>query len=291
MLPASTNQRTSAFTTRDRLILGLLAAAVIWRLPKGGRLCWSLVGVLALSVPSAIFALEMAASSRGKGTVTDLVWLKKGEPAVMRWSDILIPKENDLNLLSAPEYFRDKIYEVRKYSYLGLVHVYCVTDSMNLFQPPPEGMPTDWGHRTQKWFFRSRTALSQRLQEWSVRWCLLYSAMAIAGTLFCGALASWSLLRRVPLLPDATVVITVLAVGFFCPVFLTLTRVNDPYEAAYWSPRLVLPALLVFFSLGFAALDRLCPRPESPCAAPRRLLNLFAAYAMAACLLFIGFLS
>ncbi|MGA2015913.1 MAG: hypothetical protein ABSH26_03095 [Opitutaceae bacterium] len=268
----------------------LLAAAVRWRLPSGERLRWSVVGILALAVPSEVFALEMVESSRAKGTLTDLVWLRKGEPAVMRWRDILLLKENDLGLLSAPEYFRDRVYEVRKYSYLGLLHVSSVTDVMNLFQPPPGAIPTDWGQRAQRPFLRDRTARSQRLQVWSVRWCLAYSAMAVLGTLSCGALSAGSLLRRVPILPDATVVITVLAVGFICPVFLTLTLVNDPYMAAYWYPRLVLPAILVFYSLGFVALDRLCQRLARRQGAPRRFLLAFAGYTLVACLLFIGFL-
>jgi hypothetical protein len=266
------------------------AAAIMWRLPSGERLRWSVVGFLALAVPSELFLLEMSESSKAKGTITDLVWLKKGEPAVMRWSDILLLKENDLKLLSAPEYFRDKIYQVRKYSYLGLLHTYSVTDAMNLFQAPPDAISTDWSQRAHKPFLRDRSARSQALQVWSVRWCLAYSALAVAGTLWYGALSAWSLLRRLPLLPDATLVMTVLAIGFFSPVFLTLTRVNDPYEAGYWSPRLVLPALLVFFSLGFVALDRLGQRWSSPLGGPVGFLRFCAGYTLVACLLFIGFL-
>jgi hypothetical protein len=269
----------------------LLAAAIRWRLPMGERFRWSVVGFLALALPSEIFLLEMHESSRAKGTMTDLVWLKNGEPAVMRWRDILLLKENDLRLLSAPEYFRDKIYEVRKYSYLGLLHAYSFTDSMNLFQPPPDSTSTDWGQRAHMPFPRDRTARSQTLQMWSVRWCLVYSALAVAGTLSCGALTAWSLLRRVPLIPDATVVIAVLAVGFFSPVFLTLTLVNDPYAGAYWSPRLVLPALLVFLSLGFVALDLLCQQRARCRRVPRLFLHFCAGYTLVACLLFVGFLS
>lgn len=269
----------------------LLAAAITWRLPGPERLKWSVVGFLALAVPSEIFLLEMGESSKAKGTVTDLVWLRKGEPAVMRWRDILLLKESDLRLLSAPEYFRDRIYEVRKYSYPGLLHVSSVTDVMNLFQPPPDTVPTEWGRRAQEPFPRDRTARSQGLQVLSVRLCLVYSAMAVAGTLWCAVLSARSLLRRVPLLPDAAVVMTVLAAGFFCPVFLSLTFLNDPYQAGYWLPRLVLPALLVFFSLGFVALDRLCQHRARQQGAPRRFLHLFAGNTLVACLLFVGFLT
>jgi hypothetical protein len=60
--------------------------------------------------------------------------------------------------------------------------------------------------------------------------------------------------------------------------------------AAYWYPRLVLPAILVFYSLGFVALDRLCQRLARRQGAPRRFLLAFAGYTLVACLLFIGFL-
>src|SRR5271165_3583245 len=82
-----------------------------------------------------------------------------------------------------------------------------------------------------------------------------------------------------------------LALGFYSPVFFALTLLNDPYEAGYWLPRLVLPALVVFFSLGFAALDFLYQSLARWRGAPRAFLNVFAGYTLVACLLFVGFLT
>ncbi len=268
----------------------LLAFAVATRLPKGGRLRWGVIGALALALPSEVFLLEMKESAKVKGTVTDLVWLSGGEPSVMRWRDILMPKEADLNLLSAPEYFRDKIYEVRKYSYPGLLHVASVTDVMSLFQPPPGDVSTDWNRRMQKPFFRDRTAFSQKLQALSARWCLVYSGLAFAGTLFCCFQSGKSLLLRRPSLPDAAVVMTALAVGYYSPIFFSLTRLNDPYAAAFWAPRLVLPALVVFFSLGFVMLDSLLGRLGSMQSTLRPFLSGFMGYTLITCLIFVGFL-
>jgi len=269
----------------------VLAMAIAVRLPRGERLRWSVVGFLALAVPTGVFLIEMGESSRAKGTVTDLVWLRKGEPAVMRWRDVLLLKGSDLDLLSAPGYFRDKIYAVRKYSYPGLLHVSAVTDVMDLFQPPPARIPTDWGHRVQEPFVRERSALSQRLQTWSVRGCVVFSALALAGTLFFGVRCGLALVRRAPLVTDSAAVLLALALGFYSPVFFALTLLNDPYEAGYWLPRLVLPALVVFFSLGFAALDFLYQSLARWRGAPRAFLNVFAGYTLVACLLFVGFLT
>jgi len=135
---------------------------------------------------------------------------------------------------------------------------------------------------------RDRSALSQALQVWSVRLCVPYSVLAVAGTLLCGALGVASLALRRPLIPDAAVVSAALAAGFYSPVFLSLTRLNDPYAAGYWMPRLVMPAVLVFLGLGFVALDMAFARLRRG----RRLLPAaVAGYTLAVCLLFIGFLS
>jgi hypothetical protein len=269
----------------------LMAVAIGTRLTRGERLRWGAIGTLALAVPSALFLLQMREIDRVKGAFTGVVWLQKGEPSVMRWSDILLLKRSDLSLLSAPDYFRDKIYEERKHSYLGLLHVSSVTDVMDLFQAPPGKVSTDWLQRTRKPFFRERTALSQALQTWSDRWCLVYSALAIAGTLFCGFLSGKSLLLRRPFLPNAAIVMTAMAVGYYSPILFSLTRLVDPYAAGFWLPRLVLPALVVFFGLGFVMLDSLYERLGRRQPALKALLGAFTGYTLVACLLFIGFLA
>jgi len=269
----------------------LLAFAIGTRLGRGERLRWGSIGALALALPSALFLLQMREIERVGGSVRGDVWLQKGEPSVMRWSDILLLKQSDLKLLSAPGYFRDKIYEVGKHSYLGLLHVSAVTDVMDLFQAPPKEVSTDWLQKTRKPFFRERTALSQTLETWSVRWCLVHSALALAGTLFCGFLSGKSLLLRRPFLPNAAIVITALAAGYYSPILFSLTRLADPYAAGFWLPRLVLPALLVFFSLGFVMLDSLYQRHVRLQPALKPFLGAFTGYTMVACLLFVGFLA
>jgi hypothetical protein len=268
----------------------LLGWAVATRLGKGSRMRWCLVGAVALALPAAAFLLQMREGAKLHGTLTDWVWLPKGAPPVMRWSDILVPKASDVRLLAAPEYFRDRIYEVRKYSYPGLLHVATFTDCMGVFQPPPAGLATERGRLTMKPANRDRSALSRTLQVWSVRWCLVYSVLAVAGTLLCGALSVASLALRRPLVADATIVATALAAGFYSPLFLSLTRLADPYAAGYWLPRLVLPSIVVFLSLGFVMLDLAYARLGRLQRALKPALVAFAGYTLVACLLFIGFL-
>jgi len=271
-------------------VAAVLALALARRLPARRRLRWALIGLLALGVPTEVFLLEMGESSRMGGTITDLVWLKKGEPAIMRWSDVLLPKRSDLALLSAPEYLGDRIYAVRKYSYPGLLHVASVTDVLNLFQAPPARVPVDWAHRVEEPFLRERSARAQILQRWSVRGCLVYSGLALAGTLFFAYRCVQSLVRRAELVADSTAVVFVLAVGFYSPIFATLTLLNDTYEGGYWLPRLVLPAILTFYCLGFAALDGLCQWIARLRRTPQVFLNAFAGFTLVACGLFVGFL-
>src|SRR5208283_4792192 len=174
-------------------------------------------------------------------------------------------KKSDLGLLSAPDYIGGALYGSRKYSYMGLVHVSSFTDVLNYFQPPPETVPTSWGERADHPMARERSLISQFLQVASVRLCLVYSALAVA--------------------------VTALAIGFYSVVFFNLHRLSDPYTPGFWLPRLVLPALLVFFCLGFVALDLVHRHTARSRILFKWLFNALALYTLAACLLFVGFLS
>ncbi|HEX2851860.1 MAG TPA: hypothetical protein VHO24_01385 [Opitutaceae bacterium] len=222
---------------------------------RQGLRCLALV-VFALGIPAMVFLLQMRESRKLGGQTTSGHWKAKETPSIMRWSDILLPQRSDVEIFSAPQYFRDKVYVTRKYSYLGLVHLTSFTDSQNFFQTPPAGVSTDWKQRAQASFFRDRSPRSQTFSALSVAWCLPLSMLAIAGTLGCGALALHALFfparARVP---AETIVVTALAAGFYAPVFFSLTRLGDPYTPGYWLPRLVLPGLLVFFALGYVLLD------------------------------------
>jgi hypothetical protein len=271
--------------------LVLLIAIALWRkLAKGERLRWGLAGLLAVALPAGIFLFEMSESAKVDGYSTSRHWLAKNAPRIMRWRDLLTLQKGDAAILTAPEYVRDRVFDPRKYSYMALLHLSSFTDLLGYFQPPPPEIPIGWSGRLQFEFSRSRTALSNSLQKLSARWSLPYSFLALAGVLTFGVLSLRSLLAAQPTLPDATVVLTALAAGYYLLIFLNLPRLADPYGAGYWLPRLVLPALLVFHCLGFALVDFVCTRLERSSVWPKTLRAGFAAYTLVACILFTGFL-
>jgi hypothetical protein len=57
-----------------------------------------------------------------------------------------------------------------------------------------------------------------------------------------------------------TVLIALLAGAFYINIVGFLPYVPDAYYGGYWLPRLVVPALLCFYALGFALLDGVLPR-------------------------------
>jgi hypothetical protein len=268
----------------------LLAVAVARRLEGASRLRWAAVGAIALAIPSAEFLHEAHQSFAVGGEVTNRQWLPKGAPSVMRWRDILLLQSSDIGVLQAPGYFRDALYSRRKFSYPALLHLSSVTDVSDLFEAPPEEIAAATNAGNLGDFQRERSPRSQDLQVWSVRLCLVFSALAVAGTLLCGVLGILFLVLWRPGLPEPATVITALAAGFYSTVFLSLHRLGDPYTPGFWLPRLVLPAVVVFYLLGFVLLDLAFRRVGFLQRASRALLPLFAGYTLAVCVLFVGFL-
>jgi hypothetical protein len=84
---------------------------------------------------------------------------------------------------------------------------------------------------------------------------------------------------------------TALAVGFYSTVFFSLHRLADPYTPGFWMPRLILPALVVFLSLGFVAVDSACRHFERHRLARSVVPWTFTVYTIAACAVFVGFLT
>lgn len=271
--------------------VALLLGIALWRRLSGpGRFGWAAIGILALAVPTGVFLHEMHESTAVKGEVTNKQWLPRGAPSVMRWRDMLMLERNDAETLDAPGYFGGKLFTTRKYSYPALLHVSAVTDVFGFFQAQPAGISTEWDSRTQDSFKREPTSLSHSLQVGSVRWCLPVSALAVVGTILCIGLSLFALATGNPLLPDPAIVLTALAFAFYSVIFFSLPRLGDPYTPGFWLPRLILPALVTFYALGFVGLDLLCARQGPKRFAPRVLPPVFAAYTLVACVLFVGFL-
>jgi hypothetical protein len=266
----------------------LLGVALMRRVPKPEWLRWASIATVALALPTAAFLIQIHECEKLKGDVATGQWLPRGAPSVMRWRDILTPQRSDLGVFSAPGYLTGNLVGFRTYSYLGLLHVSTFTDVMDIFQPPPEGVPTDWDRRTDDLVTRQRSSQSQTLEVAAVRLGLPFTLLGIAGTLGCLVLGAATLLSGRPLIPAATLVLTALAAGFYSLIFFSLHRLGDPYTPGFWLPRLVLPALLVFLCLGFVPLEwasRRLDRARAP------VLWAILGYTSALCLVFLGFLA
>ena len=269
----------------------LYVSTLVQRLPAGSRRYWAKFGLISLALPTAVISFHLWKNVQQEGAITSGHWLPPGAPSVMRWSDLLLLKRSDLELLSAPEYFRGGIFQTRRYSYPGLVYLCSVTDPMNLFQPPPVDISVTWIQRYRESFFRARSEEDQTRQGWAVYASLPYVPLAVAGTLLAGFLSLRSLLTGRGLANATVVVLTALAAGYYSPIFLGLHRVLNPYEEGYWAPCLILPALLVFLLLGFWLLDRLCLRWRSTRPALRFLPPVVALWTGFTCLIYLGFLA
>lgn len=272
--------------------LGLIMlAAILPRIPARKWLRWLTVAGLSLALPSGLFLYEMHESQKVDSYTTTTHWLPPEAPSVMRWRDILLPQASDVGLLSAPQYFRDRLYENRKYSYIGLVHIATFTDCLNYFQPPPQEIRTDWSARQQDDFQRKRGFYSRVVQRLSVRGSLPYTLMAITGTILCLLLSIPAILNRSTLIPKPAGLLCLLAVGFYSPILLSLPRIAEPYLAGYWLPRLIMPSLLVFLLLGFVLLEAMGARIDLIGKRIKTINLVVLVYTTVICVIFICFLS
>ncbi len=253
--------------------------------------CWGAIGFLALALPTGAFLLQQHKGRASGPSVTDQHWLPTGAPPVMRWTDILLPQKSDGGVLSSPDFKYGELAAFRKFSYLGLLHVSSFNDIFNFFQPPISPEWTYLEMHLQNQFVRPRSVYSQTLQILAVRWCLIYSILAVAGTFACIVASLQTLFGGKPVVRNQVVVLTSLAVGFYSMIFFSLHRLKDPYAQGYWLPRLVLPALLVFLMLGFIVVDEICGRIGRERRASRIIIAGFGSYTYLACLVFAGFLS
>jgi hypothetical protein len=227
----------------------------------------------------------MDLSRKAKGVTAVTQWLGPSEPAEMAIADIVGLKMRDLELLRAPQYFRDRIYEPHKYSYLGLLHVAMFTDVMNFFQQDPDIARHRLDHAQQSTGL-PRTRRVQRRSRIAVVASLPVSAAALVGTMVIAvsSLQRLVLNRGTAALPLA--ILTALAVGFYAPIILNITRMVGAYGAGYWLPRLVMPSLLTFLMLGFVLLDRILAAPRlSRSAIPGRVC---LAYTAALCAVYVS---
>jgi hypothetical protein len=210
----------------------------------------------------------------------------------MRWHDILTLEKKDWGIFSAPQYFQDRLYDFRKFSYMALVHLTTFTDHQNFFQVPPKNVSENWRQRAKDSFQRERTPSAHRFQKWSVAWCVPNSIFAIVAAVGFAVLALHGLLfPQRAFVPPSSIVLVLLAWGFYSPIYFSLHRVGDPYTAGYWLPRLVLPALISFFVLGYAVIDFVVLRLGRFPVLAKGLSWVVLAHTAVACAIFVAFLT
>ena len=208
------------------------------------------ISILSLALPSALSIDSFWASSRMHGYNTEKHWVKKGIPPDMAYRDLLSVKANDLRLFRAPEYFKREILLPHRYSYLGLSHMGVFSDPMNLFQEL--SVPQDIGKvliPDQK----TRRAWKTPVMSISIYLGLIWTASALVGT-------AWLLLSAIYRLFKGDLqrehITILLGVAYFLLMFLPIPFVHGGALFGYWTPRLILPALLAFFLAGFLFIDQ-----------------------------------
>ena len=231
--------------SRRILILLSVWAEHRWKFQRFAAIC-----ALTLLLPSALALHSFWASSRVHGYNTEKHWLEKGEAPDMSYRDLLLVKRTDLQLFRAPEYFKREILQGHRYSYLGLVHLGIFTDTMNLFQVLT--VPQHFGNvlipdqkARQPW----KTPVMQASMCLGVIWTVLVLVSV-----------PWSLFEAFRNLIDRKLnredVTAVLGIAFFLIVFLLIPFVHAGALFGYWTPRLILPALLSFYLAAFSFIDR-----------------------------------
>jgi len=237
------------------LILLSIWAQQGWKFERFLAIC-----ILALLLPSALVLHSFWASSRVHGYNTEKHWLLKGEAPDMSYRDLLSVKPSDIQLFRAPEYFKYGIQRGHRYSYLGLVHLGIFTDTMNLFQvltvPQKFGAVLIPDQKTRRpW----KTPIMQAAMILGVVWTVLV-LIAVPWSLFR---AFRNLLKRKLREEDVT---AILGIAFFLIVFLLIPFVHYAGLFGYWTPRLILPALLSFYLAEFLFIDDKIVRRSTPIA-------------------------
>jgi len=261
--------REEASTLRNAALLGLALGAAVWVkysfmalipmlfvvfLSLWVKRQWNLqrfcaISILSLALPSALSIHSFWASSRMHGYNTEKHWVKKGVPPDMTYRDLLLVKANDLRLFRAPEYFKREILLPHRYSYLGLSHMGVFTDPMNLFQEL--SVPQD----IRKILIpdqKTRRAWKTPVMSASMYSGIIWTASALVGT-------AWLLLSALYRLAKGDLqrehITILLGVAYFLLMFLPIPFVHGGALFGYWTPRLILPALLAFFLAGFLFID------------------------------------
>ena len=228
----------------------LLALLALWRARRLTIRRAGMLVLLAVALPVTAGGLIMAKAARetaGAQLVHSFNWKGTGE---LTFRSLLGVKPSDRRVLDAPEYLASAMNDAgiyypllvaNNYSYPALLHLGIFTDVLNFAndavvpRPEPE-----------------RTAA-----RWSVRLGLVFSVSALAAVLVFWIRTAFAFVRPDRMPSTAALVWSCLAMAWFFPIAGALPFVDNPYIKGYWLPRLVMPAIWIFYLGLFAAADRL----------------------------------
>jgi 4-amino-4-deoxy-L-arabinose transferase-like glycosyltransferase len=228
----------------------LLVFICIWRKRRWKLQRFVAISALALALPSAIALASFWESARVHGYNTEKHWLPKGMMPDMNFKDLFTVKINDAQLFQAPEYFKREILTPHNHSYLALSHMGIFTDPMNLFQDL--SVPQRFGSvliPDQK----TRRPWKTSVMEVSILFGTVWTLLALIGTPWSSLRAFGHLLKDKLEREDCAML---LGGAYFLLMFLPIPFVHGGALFGYWTPRLVLPALLCFFLAGFLLIDQ-----------------------------------
>jgi 4-amino-4-deoxy-L-arabinose transferase-like glycosyltransferase len=224
---------------------------------KWGLQHFLIISALTLALPTAAAGYSFWASSRVHGYNTQKHWLGKGETPDMSYKDLLSVKANDFQLFRAPEYFKREILVAHKHSYLALSHMGTFGDPMNLFQDL--SVPQHFGGDLipdQK----TRPVWKPPIMQASIALGTIWTLLALIGSAWIFWLAIKGLARADLEREQLT---AILGTAYFLLMFLPIPFVHAGALFGYWTPRLILPALLYFFWAAFLLIDRKIARQRT----------------------------
>ncbi len=258
------------FTFMSALVAAGLIVFQAWRRGdvSAGK-AWQFAAIILL--PPALLALAQIGrhDSFGDKMMTHAPPLPNHMPVRC----LFIPRAADLQILDAPSYnaISDLPPEVQaanhvlayelliggRHSYPALVHLAVFTDLLNIFQSNPRHTLHRWAVDQSKFYFGQRGAGAQSLMVIAVTTALPITLLGVAAMALLAFGFGWrGLLEPHGSRGDVEVVL-LLAFGWFGNIVSFLPFVGRAYDFGFWTPRLILPALLLFFLLTFYALDRL----------------------------------
>ena len=211
--------------------------------------------LLSLLPAFGLGAYEYKRSAEVHGAATHGHYLKEGEVQQMYVFDLLLPKLADVEILRAPQYFEDTVYEPHRHGYWGLLHLATFTDVMNCFQTPDPEVALRGPDRPKHFVARSRGLLAKRANAAAVQWALPMTFVAAIGVLASLWRAARDFWHRRPMSQSS--ILVGFAMSLYVPLVASMPRVGCAYECGYWLPRLVMPSILSFLVLGFLVIDRL----------------------------------